>query len=49
MTHATDDAEQTGQIFAKLADEAWHQLGSRPLADLTLAEIAAHVDVDAAC
>lgn len=48
MTHATDDAEQTGQIFAKLADEAWHQLGSRPLADLTLAEIAAHVDVDAA-
>jgi hypothetical protein len=48
MTHATNDVGQTAQIFAKLADEAWQQLGSRPLAELTLAEIAAHTDVDAA-
>ena len=48
MTYATNDAEQTAQIFATLADEAWEQLGSRPFAELTLAEIAAHADVDAA-
>ena len=48
MKHATTDAGQTAQIFATLADEAWHQLGTRPLADLTVPEIAAHVDVDAA-
>ena len=48
MTHATNDVGQTAQIFATLADEAWRQLGSRPLAELTLAEIAAHADVDAA-
>ena len=47
MTNATNDSGQTAQIFATLADEAWQQLGSRPLADLTVAEIAAHVDVDA--
>ena len=47
MTYATNDAGQTAQIFATLADEAWQQLGSRPLADLTVAEIAAHVDVEA--
>ena len=48
MTYAANDAEQTAQIFATLADEAWRQLGSRPFAELTLAEIAAHADVDAA-
>ncbi|MEC8109171.1 MAG: hypothetical protein VX106_02015 [Pseudomonadota bacterium] len=47
MTHATNDTVRTAQIFANLADEAWQQLGSRTLADLTLAEIAAHVDVEA--
>ena len=46
MTHATNDAGQTAQIFAALADEAWQQLGSRPLAELTVVEIAAHVDVE---
>ena len=48
MTRATDDAWQTAQTFATLANEAWRQLGSRPLANLTMSEIAAHVDVDAA-
>jgi hypothetical protein len=48
MTHANNNAEKTEQIFAMLADEAWQQLGSRPLADLTVAGIAAHADVDAA-
>ena len=47
MTHAANDTRQTAQIFARLANEAWQQLGSRPLADLTVAEIAAHADVDA--
>jgi len=47
MTHATNDTGQTAQIFATLADEAWQQLGSRSLADLTVAEIAAHAGVDA--
>ena len=47
MTHAANDTGQTAQIFATLADEAWQQLGSRPLADLTVAEIAEHADVDA--
>ena len=46
MTHAINDAGQTTQIFVTLADEAWQQLGSRTLADLTVAEIAAHADVD---
>ena len=48
MTHATNDVGQTAQIFATLADEAWQQLGSRPLAELMVAEIAAHADVDTA-
>ena len=48
MTQATNDVGQTAQIFATLADEAWRQLGSRPLTELVLAEIAAHADVDAA-
>jgi hypothetical protein len=48
MTQATNDVGQTAQIFAALADEAWRQLGSRPLTELMLAEIAAHADVDAA-
>ena len=48
MTDANNDAGHTAQIFATLVDEAWQQLGSRPLAELTLAEIAAHADVDAA-
>ena len=48
MTHATNNAGQNAQIFATLADEAWEQLGSRPLVDLAVAEIAAHADVDAA-
>ena len=47
MTHAANDTGQTAQIFATLANKAWEQLGSRPLADLTVAEIAAHVDVEA--
>ena len=47
MTHAANDTRQTVQIFTTLANEAWQQLGSRPLADLTVAEIAAHVDVEA--
>ena len=47
MTHVTNDAGQTAQIFARLADEAWQQLGSRPLANLKVPEIAAHADVDA--
>ena len=47
MTHATNDAEQIAKVFATLSDEAWRQLGSRPLADLTVAEIAVHADVDA--
>ena len=46
MKHAANDTEQTAQIFATLADEAWQQLRSRSLADLTVAEIAAHVDVE---
>ena len=48
MTQATNDVGQTAQIFATLADEAWRQLGSRPLTELMLAEIAARADVDAA-
>ena len=48
MTNATNDVGQTAQIFATLADEAWQQLGSRPLTELMLAEIAAHADVDTA-
>ena len=48
MQHATNNAEQTAKIFAALADDAWQQLGSRPLAELKLAEIAVHADVDAA-
>ena len=48
MTHATNDVGQTAKIFAKLADEAWRQLGSRPLAELMMVDIAAHTDVDAA-
>ena len=47
MTHAKC-AEHTAQIFATLADEAWQQPGSRPFAELTMAEIAAHADVDPA-
>ena len=47
MTHAANDTGQTAQIFATLANEAWQQLGSQPLADLAVAEIAAHVDVEA--
>ena len=47
MNHATNHVGQTAQIFVTLADEAWRQLGSRPLTDLTLAEIAAEVDVTA--
>ena len=46
MTHAANDTGQTEQIFATLANIAWQQLGSRTLADLTVAEIAAHVDVE---
>jgi hypothetical protein len=46
MMHAANDIGQTAQIFTTLADEAWQQLGSRPLADLTVMEIAAHVDVE---
>ena len=48
MTHDTNDIGQTAQIFATLADEAWKQLGSRALAELLVAEIAAHADVEAA-
>ena len=48
MTHASNDGGQTAQIFATLADEAWRQLGTRPLAELTIAEIATHANVDAA-
>ena len=48
MTHAAKNVGQTAEIFATLADEAWRQLGSRPLAELMVAEIAAHADVDAA-
>ena len=48
MTHAINDAGQTAQIFVTLADEAWQQLRSRPLADLTVAEIAARAGVNAA-
>ena len=47
MTQATNDVGQTAKIFATLADEAWQQLGSRPLTELMLAEIAAQADVDA--
>ena len=46
MMHAANDIGQTAQIFTTLADEAWQQLGSRPLAGLTVTEIAAHVDVE---
>ena len=48
MTQATNDVGQTAQVFATLADEAWRQLGSQPLTELMLAEIAVHADVDAA-
>ena len=48
MTQATNDVGPTAQIYATLADEAWRQLGSRPLTELMLAEIAARADVDAA-
>ena len=47
MTHAANDTGQTAQIFATLSNEAWQQLGSRPLADLAVTEIAAHVDLEA--
>ena len=47
MMQTTNDVGQTAQIFSKLADEAWRQLASRPLAELTVAEIAAHANVDA--
>ena len=46
MTRVANDASQTLQIFNALADEAWHQLGRRPLAELDMADIAAHADVD---
>jgi hypothetical protein len=48
MTYATNDVGQTAKIFATLADEAWQQLGSRPFAELLVAEIAARADVNAA-
>ena len=48
MTHAENDAGQTAEIFTALADKAWQLLGSQPLSDLTLAEIAIHAKVDAA-
>ena len=48
MMQSATGAEQTAQIFAKLADEAWQQLGARPLAALSLHEIAQNVGVDAA-
>ena len=48
MEYATNNVEHTAQIFATLADAAWQQLGSRPLAELMLADIAARADVDAA-
>ena len=48
MTHATNDAGQTTQIFAMLADEAWRQLGSVPLVELRVKQIAANADVDPA-
>ena len=48
MMQSTNDVVQTAKIFVTLADEAWRQLGSRPLTELMLAEIAAHADVDAA-
>ena len=47
MTQATNDVGQTAQIFVTLADEAWRQLGSKPLTELMLTEIAAYADVDA--
>ena len=47
VTHAANETGETAEIFATLANEAWRQLGSRPLADLTLADIAAHVDIEA--
>jgi len=47
MTHNAANREQTAVIFAKLADEAWQQLGSRPLRALSLADIAQHADIDA--
>ena len=48
MTRANNDADQVKHVSDTLADEAWQQLGSRPLDDINLAEIAAHVDVSAA-
>ena len=33
MMQSATGAEQTAQIFAKLADEAWQQLGARQLAE----------------
>jgi hypothetical protein len=48
MMQSAGGAEQTAQIFAKLADEAWQQLGARPLVALSLNEIAQNVGVDAA-
>ena len=46
MMKSATSAEQTAQIFAKLADEAWQQLGTRPLAAMSLNEIAQNVGVD---
>jgi hypothetical protein len=47
VTQSATGADQSTQIFAKLADEAWQQLGARPLAALSLNEIARNVGVDA--
>ena len=48
MIQSATGAEQSAQIFAKLADEAWQQLGARPLVALSLNEIAQNVGVEAA-
>jgi hypothetical protein len=47
MTRTVNDSAQEAKVFAILADEAWQQLGSRSLAELTVAEIAAHAEVRA--
>ena len=39
-------SEQSKEIFAKLSDEAWQQLGSRPLSELSLANVAKLAEVN---
>ena len=47
MVQTGNYTERATQIFAALADEAWHQVAFRPLAELTVIEIAQKADIEA--